>query len=157
MSYIRCLSNPEGLYIWSDGKMICICHSLQDSIFSNFPAQKMSPFFAISHDLFHEAVRKWWDAFGDDIVYKDVIIKEEHIHLDDGSIVPLIKSTKAALEQLNLPHRQTRFVIRLEYKGQFIRMWFVTWQYIVNNVILRKRPKKQIFSWFVNFLRKSKK
>ena len=25
MSYIRCLSNPEGLYIWEDEDEICIC------------------------------------------------------------------------------------------------------------------------------------
>ena len=40
MSYIRCLSNPEGLYIWSDGESVTITgkniplfYSIQEKIF----------------------------------------------------------------------------------------------------------------------------
>jgi hypothetical protein len=63
MSYIRSLSNPEKLYIWSDGVNVHIAEGVKEN--------KIMP-----RSIFHGLVRKWLRNRWEDCTFKDASVKE---------------------------------------------------------------------------------
>ena len=112
MSYIRCLSNPEGLYIWGDGKYINIAKGGEDLKY-------------IPQLTFDGLLRKYhregsWCVQGYPITYRGATIEEVHIESNK-------KITKFEKE---LKFRLGIFQYRLSYKDWHIDMWQVTWEHI---------------------------
>jgi hypothetical protein len=100
MSFIRCLSNPEGLYVFGSSRGIEFWTSL-------------NPITDIVCDTqdFYEFVRQWFEFCEDEFSYKNLVYKYEK-RLDD-------------------------FKVYLKVDNNEIEMWYVTWMYIVNNVLDR--------------------
>ncbi len=113
MSYIRCLCNPEGLYIWGDGKYVNItlagreCHE------------------CIPEKIFDGLIKKFhkegsWCVQGSPIKYKGATIEEV-----------LIESNKKITKlEKELKFRHGNFKYRLSYKDWYIDMWQVTWEHV---------------------------
>lgn len=120
MSYIRCLSNPEGLYIWNDGKNVSITHSVK------YPQSSRVSFPPVPQKYFDAALAKWHkNPFGP-INYRGIEIKEEHVY--SKSFRPVRGEPKWWLRKT----APTQFMIRLSYKNAYIYMWRVTMEYIAN-------------------------
>src|SRR3990167_4820317 len=85
MSYIRCLSNPELLYIWqgSDRK-VYITHGVKYPLarlgvknYRDNPAQ-----FTVPFHIFRDAIKKW-DKYGfGKVTYRGFTIEEIEIYSD---------------------------------------------------------------------------
>lgn len=140
MSYIRCLSNPEGLYIWGGSDGINIDHCLKKPFASGRS-------ILIPEKHFHQVCHEWdhgehqWHG---PCRSGQLTVAEQNVFMDTGDLVP---ASKAWLRQEmhRLTHgkktRKTRYVIRLQYGKRYIMMWRVTWQYIVANVVNRNYEK----------------
>ncbi len=119
MSYIRCLSNPEGLYIWGDGK------------YANFTLASEPNFLdkivQIPQKTFDNLLKKYIKNYGDNVNYRGASIKV--VWVKTGKLHP-----KAMWEIIG--KYDTDMKIRLSYKNWHIDMWLVTWEYIT------KRYKK---------------
>ncbi len=112
MSYIRCLSNPEGLYIWGDGKNINIAKDGDDLKY-------------IPQRTFDGLLKKYhregsWCVEDYPIRYRGAIIEE--VFIESGK-----KQTKIE-KQLKI--KDGIFQYRLSYKNWYIDMWQVTWEHI---------------------------
>lgn len=112
MSYIRCLSNPEGIYIWGDGKQTNI--TIADTGIHKYIPQK----------IFDGLLKKYNKQFGSTpIKYRGAKIDE--IFVESGK-----KQTKIE-KQLGI--KDGKYQYRLSYKNWYIDMWQVTWEHIANH------------------------
>lgn len=116
MSYIRSTSNPEGLYIWGNGKDVII-------VTTNFHEH-------IPQKIFDGLLEKCRKEFDNNINYKKASIKE----------VWVIKKHKCN-KWCKMKNKKTgkliygcpaNLKIRLSYKNWHIDMWQVTWEHILN-------------------------
>lgn len=131
MAYIRCFSNPEGLYVWHDiAGHIAITHC------------RKKPFASkegFVDEQFHVPLKEWYGLFANlydhhngqvtDIKYGDFSIKEERINSKTGEIVP----DDINLEKLSKIDYTEQY--KISYKKDFVYVWQVTLQYLANNVI----------------------
>lgn len=139
MSYIRCLSNPEALYVWSDGKKTHITHNVKSPHSSGRD-------FTIPHKAF-ERVLKLWAQYHEPSRCGGVIAQELHIDKKTGKIIPRWKPCKRGCKPQGrnawIPckrcwkrdvkgSRRGEFLIRLSYKNDFVNLWRVTWDYMTN-------------------------
>lgn len=161
MSYIRCLSNPEGLYIWgqSDGAVV-ITHSVQPPLSSKWPRRRIyravgkgpknrmvptrkfydaTPAIKVPIRVFHHVCRKWTASFEDRVSYRGLTVEEVHVYLDTGKPVPNQTLLQSVWDMDR--GRRDAFLIRLSYKGQFFHMWRVTWEYVTGQNADRWTPK----------------
>lgn len=157
MSYIRCLSNPEGLYIWgqSDGR-VGISHKVEPPLSSKWPLEsgwqvvrnKMvktgrmhpsPPLLTVPMHLFHATCKQWAKYYGsptDDRTSRGgLVVKEVHVFTDTGRLVPKRRGVAETMKD----KRKTEFLIRFSYRGKFFHMWRVTWMYIIQNNSFRGR------------------
>jgi hypothetical protein len=88
MSYIRCLSNPEGLYIYGDSRgRVHISHGVAPPLSSpwrkvgarkfggiSVPAGKVQPLLSIPLHVFEHVARKWGDGFVDKVSYRGLSV-----------------------------------------------------------------------------------
>lgn len=111
MSYIRCLYNPEGLYIWADEKYANITISGKEGI-SQIPL-----------NIFEGLLREYIGGFGKDAEYKGASIKE--VFVKSGKKPTKIKKMMNVEDGI--------YQMRLSYKNWCIDMWFVTWEYIAQH------------------------
>lgn len=111
MSYIRCLSNPEALYIWAD---------LDGSVHIQFGAKEpLRMPTGIFNGLIRKFNKKYGNGFGLDI---DEVLKHR------GASLTYVKRGK-------------NFKVRLAYHGKLkdaiikweCFMWEVTWLYIARS------------------------
>ncbi len=109
MSYIRCLSNPEGLYIWGTDKQLCI-------------AEGQLKIKTIPIEIFNCLLKKYHKNFGENTKYKGASIKEVYI-TDKKKKNP--KMLWKYFGKYGGHHK-----MRLSYKKWHIDMWLVTWEYI---------------------------
>jgi hypothetical protein len=128
MSYIRCLSNPESLYIWEDGTHANISHGVPGPLSSSKERDGDPALFLIPTDVWREGLKLWHDKYGEPIDHEGMAVREEHIHLDTAELVP----EQTILEMLD-DRREAGYRIRLEYKGEYVYLWRVTWEYVVGN------------------------
>jgi hypothetical protein len=114
MSYIRSTNNPEGLYIICSGKYVEISEGSKKSW--NIPVTQ-----------FRNILKKWkkrgW--VDEDVKYKDTRVRE--------IFIPDKKQDKNWKKFIKTLGPIGKFKIRLSYKRNHIDMWFVTWDYIINN------------------------
>jgi hypothetical protein len=111
MSYIRCLYNPEGLYIWADEKYTNITISGKTGI-SQIPV-----------DIFEGLIKKYHKNFGEDTKYKGASI--EQVFVKSG------KKPNRIQKMMNV--EDGRYQMRLSYNHWCIDMWLVTWEYIAQH------------------------
>jgi hypothetical protein len=120
MSYIRSTSNPENLYIWSDGTNITI--EMGGDTIGQIPT-----------DVFDGLIVKCYKSWEDTIKYKKA--KIEQVFIEDNT-KPKILDT----------FTQGDFKIKLSYDNWELLMWEVTWDSVVytnyKNILSRKRKKK---------------
>lgn len=126
MSYIRALSNPEGLYIFSDGKYTQIWHNVLFPLASK-PAKKAFCLgFSVPSKIFDGGLKLWIKDFGIyGINYKGFKIEEQHIYLNTGKLVPA-----RSIEGLFGDKKKSAFLIKFSYGKHFVFMYSVTAHYI---------------------------
>lgn len=137
MSYIRCLSNPEGLYVWSDGKNATISHEVRKPHSSGRN-------FTIPHGIFEGLLRRWVD-FRKPARVRGAVAEELTVNSKTGRVIPPWKPCKRGCKSAGksgfIPCRRclekqrreagcTRYVVRLSYRGDFVDLWCVTWDYM---------------------------
>jgi len=105
MSYIRSTSNPEGLYVYSDGEFVNI-HI--DPAFARGPDVKHG--LRIPQEVFDTACKKWHKTWSD-TEHEGFSIEEVHVFEDDLTPVP-----EGFLNQDMLRESKERF----EYYGERI-------------------------------------
>jgi len=112
MSYIRYLSNPEGLYIWGDGKNV------------NFTLASEKEILTMPQKTFDKLIKKYIKSYGDDISYRGASIKEVFVKNNKMNPKPFWKI---------VGKYDGNYQMRLSYKNWHIDMWLVTWEYIINH------------------------
>jgi hypothetical protein len=140
MSLIRCLSNPEALYIWGDADgFYSLVHCVKPPLASKWP-KDCTPMIRIPVGVFEKACLEWKDGGGwvdEKIEVDGFIIEMVHVVRKTGK-----KPPKLTLKNMfKGPHGD--FLIRLSYKRQFVHLWDVTWTYVVNNVEDRRKPVRR--------------
>jgi hypothetical protein len=156
MSYIRCLSNPERLYIFGDQwDRITIIHSVKPPMATAYPDKANSAMFHVPWKAFHAVCRRWPES-GDGGVRSDGIrVREALVYLDTGKKVvrrvPPVRWVRLLPRQDRLLRvgldadcrgRPVEYLIRFEYKKHFFHMWRVTWEYVVHGVVDRGEIKR---------------
>lgn len=137
MSYIRSLSNPEGLYIFGSNG-IHIYHGLKPPLCS----EKSWP-IVIPESDFYRVCHAWDhgpDQWKGPAYSRDFSAREELIFVNTGKRVPDdVASMRRSMKDLFKGKKRPleRFVIRLQYKKKYIMIWRVTWHYVVENVVKR--------------------
>ena len=125
MSYIRCLSNPEGLYIFGSRKCIEI-----------YGAGDFQGKFVPYH-VWYGFFQKYKDNYG-------FWRHDKETNMDFGSY----RGFRCG-EVWDDSEGKRRLQVYMSYAGWEIRMWHVTWAYIANGVEQhlpvpkRKRKKKK--------------
>jgi hypothetical protein len=140
MSYIRCLSNPEGLYVW---------HDVDGTVHLHYGGRKKpkSPLskgteMRVPYRTFVRAVERWEASGEDRTSVHGFEIEELHVYLKTGKRVPDFKSNEDAIRYLKDARKNpSEYKIRVSYGGSFIHLWSVTWQYVVNNVMEREMKR----------------
>lgn len=124
MSYIRCTSNPEGLYVWCCNKYCNIWHGdWEDSNKIKIPIKIWNEY--------EKSFRKNLDHIYVSNYNKNrFIIKEVQYCKKLGR--NLIK--KDIRDFLGIYKHPTKFLWQISYKGKLVRVNEVTWHYIMYNV-----------------------
>lgn len=110
MSYIRSTTNPEQLYIWGDRENV-------------YFVQGPNSLGSIPKDIFHAVLSKSLHEDEEKIEIDGVVLKQVWVDADNRLRDDLKK------EEIKLP---VDIKIELSYNGWFIRMWYVTWEYILS-------------------------
>jgi hypothetical protein len=152
VSYIRCLSNPEGLYMWHDvsGKVAMCCSAILDKHGNPkvlyFPAKD-----------FFKAVRLWEDNYGEPVKVGDIELREVWVNVKTGRIREDPKNRKEAMKSVRRMFRKSAakydLKILFRYKRERIFMWQVTWEYAVNQVLCQKFRDRDVYRRYEEFFR----
>ena len=140
MSYIRCLSNPERLYIFGDGlglDRITVIHSVKPPMATAYPDKANSAMFHIPWKAFHAVCRRWQESGDGGVRLGGIRVREVFVYLDTGKKV----WRRVGLRE-DGRSRPVEYMIRFEYKEHFFHMWRVTWEYVVHNVVDRGEVKR---------------
>ncbi len=129
MSFIRCLSNPEGLYIYADcrGRLNISWCSVDPPLSSRHRGEMRIP-----RHVFYKVVKQW-DQRGDHAYFRGFSVEEQFIYTATGDPVHGTENLKRYLKD----KRKREFKIKLSYKNDFVFLWYVTWEYVVRNLIDR--------------------
>jgi len=133
MSYIRCLSNPEGLYVYGDGKDV------------NFHWCVKPPFASpggmkIPHDIFTKAGQKWADQYcSERVSVRGFVIEEVHVYEKNAKKVG--EMSRQWVKQYLKDKRPTRSGWKLSYRGKFIILWPVTMHYMMDRFVNEHRDR----------------
>lgn len=132
MSYIRAGSNPEALYIVGGdrNRVEVYAHRVRGLTSKTLPENS----WALPAKAFNRVLALWAEGYRDRASCGGIVVEEVFVFTDTGKLVPEVKHpmTRRALKRYINGSRERRFVIRLSYKGDYICMWPVTWQYIVS-------------------------
>lgn len=111
MSYIRSSVSPEQLYIWGDGTNVYFVQG--PKTLGNMPKE-----------IFHGILNKsYHDEAGESpLEVNGAVVRQVWVDADNRLRDDLKK------EEIKLP---VDLKIELSYNGWFIRMWYVTWHYIL--------------------------
>ena len=135
MSYIRCLSNPEGLYAWSDGNTTHLWHNVKRPLSSGEKPNKKFPSFEILVPTkIFDKVCFLWDECEQPASYRGARAEEVYVYTKTGKKVP----SKQSLKKFFKDKRASRVLIKFSYKGQFFMMWDVTWEYVVRSAVRQR-------------------
>ena len=160
MSYIRCLSNPEGLYIWSDvDGTVKIAHTVKAPLSSSWPVDMLSetmsfrsrgtqiqkvirrhnppkpvgrpPLISVPRKSFERVCRQWIKD-EDDISFRGISVRELMVDIKTGQ----------PIEHIPMANRAAH-LIRFQYKDQWFYMWRVTWAYVCHDIERRDRWEQE--------------
>lgn len=115
MSFIRCLNNPDRAYVYHSVSGY-IYFTLKERKGSQKYAARMDNPFSVPAKVFYGLVKKFVKNYHQDCEYKGFSIKE--------------------------CDKFSKFL--LTYNGRSIKLWQVTWEYIVRNVERHFMTKKEI-------------
>lgn len=140
MSYIRCLSNPEGLYIYSSSEGVQIHHCLRypmategtGHLDNTITIKEEKDFFRACH-LWDHGPHAWHGP----VKVGKLSLQEVHIFERTAKKVP---KDWDHVDRKNWKAK-TRFSVCLQYGKHYIMLWRVTWQYVVANVVKRSSPR----------------
>lgn len=157
MSYIRCLSNPEGLYAFgckSDNipsrciVQLCVRH---DYKFTNLVDSEL---LTVPIGVFFGAVIRSARA-SENVRHRGFVAKEVHVFTDTGEPVTAdwdAHEDWSKAEAEGREPRDSRYAIRIEYKGKWMLLWRVTWRYLVENALpdalKYENPRRRGFAWW---------
>ena len=110
MSYIRGLSNPEGLFIWGDEETVTVTKGPE--IIGHIPIS-----------IFNGLIRKYIRGYCEDCKYKGAEIKEVLVKND----------IEVPDEEFGTNPATTNFKMKLSYGDWSVIMWDVTWYYIARS------------------------
>lgn len=125
MSFIRCTSNPERLYVWSGDEGVTINWAGRGAPKPPFAKGEE---IVVPWKTFYKAAVQWDDF--QESNYRGFRVKEMHLFWDTGKLVPGSYDILTAK-----PRRETDFLYRISYKDKFVFVWKVTWAYVVHQVI----------------------
>ena len=132
MSYIRCLSNPEGAYVYRD----CSGHVM----FSTSRPNNVHWRIPVRH--FNEICRKWdnYDRpakYGEFSVSEAIVWQETQQELTEAQL----ESLKDVHYMFDSPPRE--YKVKVTWKGESEFFWPTTWEIIVGRVVRRLAMKKR--------------
>jgi hypothetical protein len=110
MSYIRGLSNPEGLYIWGDEEKVTVTKGSETIGYIPIP-------------IFNGLIRKYIRGYCEDCKYKGAEIKEVLVKND----------IELPDEEFDKDPSVANFKMKLSYDNWSVIMWYVTWYYIARS------------------------
>ena len=133
MSYIRCLSNPEGFYIWSDGHMV---HWWGNKMgWGNLGDKKE---FLVPEKIFEGVLRRWAKAFGcGNVRYRGAVLEE--IHNSKKHQKWWMGGEKGKEPKANPDAYRWRF----SYKGRRAIMWRVTLEHMAGRFWCEECEKRK--------------
>lgn len=140
MSFIRCLSNPEGLYVWSD--VDGTVHIHYGGRKKPKPPLSKGDDMRVPYRTFMRVCKKW-DGWEDDVRVNGFRVKEEHVFLKTGKPVPSDLYANVTAYAKHMDKHPAEYLIRVSYKGNFVYLWRVTWQYVVSNAVRRIELRKK--------------
>jgi len=143
MAYIRCLSNPEGMYIYGGADGVWINHNVLPPLASKEVDDGCSPHFVVPSRDFDRVGLKWdkeWDLDGP-VRSGKFAAREVHVYLDTGK--PIEKDWDKRFFRKGYKRRPSAFLIRLSYGRHFVMLWRVTWEYIVQSIVGHNRWDKE--------------
>jgi hypothetical protein len=152
MSFIRSLSNPEGLYIYNTMEdLVWIHHSVKPPLASKSSEDHIPHTFSVPERDFLAIGRKWarnfWNYDTDEICRSGKLtVGEVHVFMDTGKKVHKGWVHRHFFERRS---RRTEFLIKLAYGKHYVMMWRTTWHYIVHSILDHLkldddgRPKKR--------------
>lgn len=143
MSYIRSTSNPERLYVWAD--VDGTVHLHYGGPYRVKPPLSKGEELRVPYKTFVRAVRHWDESGRYKTDINGFKIEEIHVYLKTGKRVPEFKNNKDAIRYLDeVKKKPSEYKIRVSYRGNFIHLWSVTWQYVVNNVMERETKRHRL-------------
>lgn len=127
MSYIRCLSNPEALYIYGDcSGYVNISHGVKPPLSSGRD-------FRIPDRDFHRVGKKWADWCDEERGIKSGHLKVQEILVYRDTGKPVGREWRK--NYFHKKQRPTDFLVRISYKRDFVFLWKVTWEYVVHSIV----------------------
>jgi hypothetical protein len=130
MSYIRCTSNPEGLYVWPDKTHVNIWASTKRPLASHAPHSDASYKFRVPTKVFVGAMKKWLkDGWPEKMTYKKLTIRHDHIFTATGEIVGKGWFAANWLED----KRRREFLWRIQYGRHWVYLWQTTLYYLAKS------------------------
>lgn len=142
MSYIRCLSNPEGLYVWADTRgTVTLNYNVGKGLASPAAKPRDPAQFSLPRHVFEHVARRW-EANGREgpVEFRGCRVEEVYVFRKTGKVVP---DEERTIERTIMDSRRRETLVRFSYGESFVHMWRVTWAYIVANVVERRRPKRR--------------
>jgi hypothetical protein len=132
MSYIRCISNPEGLYIWHDfdGDVKITWSNVKPPLSYNVKDKKWPiPMMSVPVRVFQSACKKWDEHPYNAVNVKGFTVEEIHVNVKTGKRI----KEKEFIKIINKV--KSEFLVRIAYKKKFVYLWPVTWDYVVNSAL----------------------
>lgn len=139
MSYIRCLSNPEGLYAWSDGKTTHLWHKVKPPLSSGEkPGKKFPSYEILVPTKIFDKVCCLWDDCEQPASHRGARAEEVYVYTKTGKKVPNL-----SLKKMIQDKRAREMLVKFSYKGRFFMMWTVTWEYVVRSAMRQRDWQRQ--------------
>lgn len=144
MSFIRCLSNPEGMYVFGSTSGVEF-YSGQGWHLSNIgPDREPDRGMIVPYNVFYKACKLAEYVTADEPVEVDGFkIEEQVIYTKTGRLVPNRPFTVASMKRrMSGRAAETMWAIKVSYKGKYVFMWRVTWDYIRSDACRPERHSK---------------
>ncbi len=134
MSYIRCTSNPEDLYVYGSSEGIEFCWSPKDQTQEAFDAASMIAKYEDVWDLI-KILHKHYNTFYEShpIQCGDLKIEEVHYSFEEQREVPN-DEWQATMFHIDNP-LPTESQVKLTIGDKFVYMYRVTWRYLYENLL----------------------
>lgn len=135
MSYIRRLSNPEGMYIYGGPDGVWINHNVKPPLASKETDDGCSPHFVVPSRDFDRLGLKWdkdW-SYDEHVRSGKLAAQQVHVYLDTGK--PVEKDRFERFFTKGYGKRPSAFLVKLSCGRHFVMMWRVTWHYIVQSIV----------------------